>query len=137
MSWPAPVEAADMRPFWAYAREYELRAQRCADCGHLRLPAGPLCPRCWSERDEWVALSGRGELQSWVVYRRQYHEAFRVPFAVGLVELDEGPRLEAALVDVKPEALRWRMPVELAWRKRETFVLPCFRPVSRDRKESA
>jgi uncharacterized protein len=132
MSWPAPVAAADTRPFWEFARARELRGQRCAECGYLRWPPGPLCPRCWSERDDWIALSGRGELQSWVVYRRQYHHAFPVPFAVGLVELREGPRMEAALVDVEPGTLRWRMPLELAWRERESFVLPCFRPAEEE-----
>jgi uncharacterized protein len=120
MSRPAPVAAADMRPFWDYVSDFELRAQRCADCGELRLPAGPVCPVCWSEGADWVKLSGRGELQSWVVFRRQYHDAFPVPFTVGLVELEEGPRLEAPLVDV--ETPRWRMPLTLVWRD----GVPCF-----------
>jgi uncharacterized OB-fold protein len=131
MTRPAPVAAADTRPFWQFANRGELRAQRCAECGTLRLPPGPVCPDCFSADAEWVPLSGRGELQSWVVFRRQYHDAFPVPFAVGLIELDEGPRLEAPLVDVSQP--RWRMPVRLQWREQDGVQVPCFAP---DREES-
>jgi uncharacterized OB-fold protein len=107
--------------------------QRCLQCDALRWPPGPVCPHCWCERAEWAPLSGRGRLQSWVVYRRQYDEAFPVPFAVGLVELEEGPRIEGALVGTAPEELRWRMAVQLAWQEREHFVLPCFAPAGEER----
>lgn len=128
ITWPAPVVGADSRPFWDFAQARELRMQRCAACSYLRWPPGPVCPRCWSPDAEWEELSGRGVLQSWVVYRRQYDEAFPVPFTVGLVELDEGPRMEALLTGLEPHDARWRMPVEVVWEERAGFVLPCFTP---------
>jgi uncharacterized OB-fold protein len=123
-TWPKPHVGPDTAPFWEYARSHELRVQRCFGCGALRWPPGPVCARCFSDDSDWVAVSGRGELQSWVVYRREYHEAFPVPFAVGLVELEEGPRIEAPLLDGEPA---WRMPVELVWREYDGFSVPAFR----------
>jgi uncharacterized OB-fold protein len=68
---PLPVIGPDSAPFWEQARAGELRAQRCVECGSLRLPPGPVCPHCWAEAHEWVLLSGRGVVQSWVVFHRQ------------------------------------------------------------------
>ena len=129
MSWRAPVIGPESAPFWGYARAHELRVQRCTQCGYLRLPPGPVCPACFAEHAEWVAVSGHGVLQGWVTFHRQYEEAFPVPYTVGLIELDEGPRLEAPLVGVLT-GLRWRMPVTLAWVAHGNFVLPGFELVA-------
>jgi uncharacterized OB-fold protein len=86
-----------------------------------------VCPSCWSADAEWTPLSGRGVLQSWVTFRREYHPAFPVPYTVGLVELAEGPRLEGMLVDTPLEALRWRLPVRLVWQELDDgFAVPAF-----------
>jgi uncharacterized protein len=124
---PRPATGADSAPFWEFARRGELRAQRCTGCGTLRLPPGPVCPRCWTDAHEWAALSGRGVVQSWVVFHRQYHAAFPVPYVVALVELDEGPRIESRLVGAEPAELRWRLPVELVWDEYDGIAVPAFR----------
>lgn len=126
---PTPVIGPDSALFWEYARAGELRAQRCAGCGALRLPPGPVCPHCWTEAHEWVPLSGRGVLQSWAVFHRRYHPAFPVPYTVALVELEEGPRIEAPLVGAEPDQLPWRTPVELVWEHHDDLAVPAFRPV--------
>lgn len=128
VSWPRPSVGADIAPFWEFASTGELRMQRCCECGQLRWPPGPICPFCWSRAAKWSLLSGMGVLQSWVTYRREYHPAFPVPYTVGLVELEEGPRLEGTLLDVPPEAMRWRMPVRLVWQHRDGFAVPAFTP---------
>jgi uncharacterized OB-fold protein len=124
--WPRPSVGADTAPFWEFASAGELRMQRCGECAQLRWPPGPVCPFCWSPDAAWSPLSGLGVLQSWVTFHREYHPAFPVPYTVGLVELDEGPRLEGMLVDVAPEALRWRAPVHLVWQHRDGFAVPAF-----------
>lgn len=54
-----------------------------------------------------VPSSGRGRLISWVVYHTSYHPYFedKLPYAVAVVQLEEGPRLIASLVD-EPSELR-------------------------------
>jgi uncharacterized OB-fold protein len=124
---PLPVIGPDSAPFWEYARAGELRAQRCANCAALRLPPGPVCPQCWAQDHDWVPLSGRGLLHSWVVFHRQYHPAFPVPYSIGLVELEEGPRIEGRIVGAAVEDLRWRMCVELIWEEHDGIAVPAFR----------
>lgn len=84
----------DMGPFWAATRERRLTAQKCLECGALRFPAIPICESCLSERFEWVDVSPRGTIWSYVVYHRAFHPGFtpEVPYVVALVENDDGLR---------------------------------------------
>jgi uncharacterized OB-fold protein len=86
---------------WDALQDGELRFQRCV-CGHAWLPPRPECPSCLTDRWSWEVASGAATLVSWVVYHRAFHPAMadRLPYAVALVQLAEGPRLVAQLVDV-------------------------------------
>ena len=114
---PLPRITPDNRPFWEGARRHELRLQRCEGCGRFRYPPGPVCPGCLSERAEWSRMSGRGAVSSWVVFHKAYFPAFadEIPYAVVQVELEEGPRLTANLVDVPPAEIRIGLPVEVVF----------------------
>jgi uncharacterized OB-fold protein len=90
-----------------------LPARRCAECGAISL-AAPVCRACGAEGGEAVAISGRGRLLSWTVIRvAPARYAAEAPYAVGLVELVEGPRLTARLAG-DPERLAAGQPIVLA-----------------------
>jgi uncharacterized OB-fold protein len=73
-----------------------LEGTRCGECGKLSVMAGRACPFCGSPRGTPVPLSGRGRLISWTVIRvAPSRYAAEAPYAVGLLELEEGPRLTA------------------------------------------
>ena len=94
--------------------------QRCGDCGHVRFPPSLLCARAACRSDaEWVQLSGRGTVYSWVVVHQSQHPAFNpdAPYNVVIVELDEGPRLHANLVDCPNDEIHIGMPVEVVFDK--------------------
>ena len=65
--WLLPVVDDDGAPFWAAAREGELRMQACVQCGRLRFPPRPMCPHCRSTGSDWPLMSGRGTIWSFVV----------------------------------------------------------------------
>lgn len=128
---PLPYISEVSRPYWDAAKRHELVIQRCQGCGHYRYPAGDTCPRCLSDRLVWVKVSGRGTIYSWVVFHQVYHQAFanEVPYAVVVVELEEGVRLVTNLVDCKTEDIEIGMPVEVAFDDvTEEITLPKFRP---------
>ena len=79
--------------------------QRCSACGRTWLPPGPWCVSCWSRDVDWVEVSGRGTVTSYVRFHQQYYRdgPFEVPYAVAEVTLEEGPRLYAQLVDTEPQ----------------------------------
>ena len=110
---PLPMSNPDYAPFYEFIDASELHLQRCADCHLVRFPVAPVCHHCFSSSWEWERMSGRGKVSSWVVFRRQYFEEFPVPYTVVQVELEEGPRLTANLLDFAPEGVRMGMPVEV------------------------
>jgi uncharacterized OB-fold protein len=63
---------------------------------------------------DWRNLKGRGKIFSFVIFYRAFHKAFEgdVPYAVAVVELDEGPRLISNIVGIAPDLIRCDMPVE-------------------------
>ena len=128
---PLPRPTEDSAPYWESAQRGELRMQMCSDCDHVRFPPALLCPRCLSERSEWVPLSGRGTVYSWIVIHQSQHPAFNAdtPYNVAIIELEEGPRLHTNLVECKNEDIHIGMPVEVVFEKvSEEATLVKFRP---------
>lgn len=128
---PLPRPSEDSAPFWEAAFKGELRMQRCGDCGHVRFPPSLLCARCLSERAEWVKLSGRGTVFSWIVVHQSQHPAFNpdVPYNVSIIELEEGPRLHTNIVGCPNDKIYIGMPVEVTFEKvNDDTALVKFRP---------
>ncbi|HET8582167.1 MAG TPA: OB-fold domain-containing protein [Jatrophihabitans sp.] len=125
-----PVVSQDTAFFWEGTAAGELRVQHCPACGRLRHPPGPMCPACGADKQDWVVAAGRGTVFSYVVHHDPPVPGKRLPFVVALVELDEGVRMLAELVDVDPADVRIGMPVEVALtRIDDELTLPYWRPV--------
>ena len=75
-------------------------------------------------------MSGRGQVHSFTVDRVGHVPALRalVPYAVAIVELEEGPRMTARLVDCDADAVKVGMPVSVAYEDVEDATLVHFRP---------
>jgi uncharacterized protein len=99
-------------PFWAGTREGRLLVQKCDNCAYLRWPPGPICPECQSADSAWVDVKPVGRLWSVAVYHRPFDREFAadVPYSVGLVELDEGPRMYGLMIG-EPESFVLDAPV--------------------------
>ena len=131
---PLPDITPAMRPFWEAARHHQLAVQRCRGCGAHRFPARDICSRCLSREADWVPVSGRGTVFSWAVMHQIYHPGFAadVPYAVVVIELEEGARLVSNLVDCPLDAIAAGMPVEVVFEDVTPDVtLPKFRPAAR------
>jgi uncharacterized OB-fold protein len=117
------------RPFWDGAAVGELRFQRCTACGHVRYPISPICPRCLEAGTEWIVASGRGSVLSFVVFERAYHpsRADAIPYAVALVQTEEGPRMFSDLPPGDEASVAVGDPVEVAFEATGDIVVPRFR----------
>ena len=127
---PLPTPTPETQAFWDGAREGELRLQRCDDCSKVYFPARPFCPACSSKAVSWFKASGRGRLFSYVINHRA-PPGFEAPYAIAVVELEEGPRMMTNIVDCAqtPEALELDMPLEVAFEKAtDDITMPLFRP---------
>ena len=88
---PLPLPDRDSEPYWQALREGELRLQRCSGCGALRWPPRAVCNRCRGFEASWTALSGRGQIVSWVRTHQVFAPAFRdeVPYVTVQVAPEE------------------------------------------------
>ncbi|MGZ4240921.1 MAG: bifunctional MaoC family dehydratase N-terminal/OB-fold nucleic acid binding domain-containing protein [Actinomycetota bacterium] len=125
---PRPSVSQDTAFFWDGAARGELLIQRCVSCGTLRHPPRPGCAACGSLDWDTVRASGRGTVYSFVIYHHPPIPGFDVPYAVGLIELEEGVRMLTNVVDVPLDEIEIGMPVEVTFvAVDDELTLPMFR----------
>ena len=126
-----PVPTPETQHFWDGTARGELLLQRCRTCDSTYFPPQPFCPSCASDDVEIVRATGRGFLYSYVITHRAA-PGFEAPYAIAVVELEEGPRLLTNLVDVAPdpEQLPLDLAVEAVFETVGEITLPRFRPRS-------
>jgi len=125
-----------VKPFWDGTARGQLLVQRCADCGRMRIPPRPMCPDCRSLANEWVPLSGRGRVWSFVIPHPPLLPAYTelAPYNVITVELDEDPSLrlvgnlvasaDAPLNSVDPHSIAIGEPVRVVFAVVDDVHLP-------------
>lgn len=96
---PEPTDLT--RPYWEGLAAGELRLQHCRACGAYQHPAESFCYHCPSTELDWETVPGHGTVYSFIVVHQRYHPAFadHLPYVVATVQLDEGPRLLAPMLD--------------------------------------
>jgi uncharacterized OB-fold protein len=118
---PLPdTEWEPTREFWAAAARGELAIPRCDACGTYAWYPREACEACGRSSFTWTTMSGRGRLFAWTVVRHAFLAQFSddVPYATGLVALDEDPsvRIVTRIVDCDPERLVFEMPLRVVFR---------------------
>ena len=132
-SLPEPVMRPQVTPdtafFWAGTAAGELRIQRCASCGALRHPPGPMCPACGTPGDGgYVVAAGTGEVFSYVVHHHPPLPGKKLPLVVALVQLPEGVRIVGEMPGVAPDQVRIGLPVRATFlRVDDDLALPAWR----------
>ena len=109
-----------------------LHLQRCDACSTWRHPPRIRCAACGSDAWAWHPVAGTGRLFTWTVTHRATDPAFadELPYAIVVVELDEGPRIVGNVVGIAPAELRLDLPVRVVLDHRsDTIALVDFSPV--------
>ncbi|MEV7094450.1 OB-fold domain-containing protein [Amycolatopsis sp. NPDC051045] len=122
-----PVISRDTEFFWEGLKEGELRIQRWGET--LRHPPGPMPPDgSLDTKPDYVVASGRGTVYSYVVHHHPPVPGKELPFVVALVELEEGVRVMAELLDAAPEEVHIGLPVLAAFvRVDDDLTLPAWK----------
>ena len=98
-----------------FISERKIMGSKCKKCGALALPPRPICVSCFGSDMEWVPLKGSGKLLAFtsivVAPPSMVKEGFdrNHPYIVGVVELDEGVKTVARIVEMdakKPEKIK-------------------------------
>ena len=128
---PIPAITPELKPFFDAAKRHELVVQRCAQCGVPRFPPREICSSCLSNQSEWTPVSGEGEVFSFNIMHQVYHPGFAdaVPYAVVVVKLKEGAKMNSNLVGVPPHDIKIGMPVKVVFEEiSDEVTLPKFTP---------
>jgi hypothetical protein len=101
------------RAFFEAAARGELLYQRCPACGHAQFHPRQICTACGGE-PAWATASGRGVVHTFTIVRQHGQPPFKdeLPYAVAMIELEEGVRMMGSVTGCAVEAVRIGMPVE-------------------------
>ena len=127
----APEPTPETQHFWDGTLRGELLLQRNKETGIAYFPPRPFDPRTGSRDVEVFKASGRATLYSYVINVRPRPDMGTEPYAIAVVQLEEGPRMMTNIVNCPqtPEALQLDMPLQVTFEKiSDTIALPLFEP---------
>jgi len=98
---------------------YRMEGVKCVSCGEYFFPARSLCPACRREsKMEMYKFKGVGKVYSYtVVHAPPKGFELHRPYIMAIVELEEGPRLTAQIVDCKKDDIKIGTKVEMVLRR--------------------
>lgn len=102
---------------------YRIEGNKCETCKTHYFPPRPVCPTC---RRKGILVDftfkGLGTIYSFSIVRQAPEDFKRqIPYVVAQVELDEGTRLTAQIVNIDPENVKIGMKVRACFRKIKEF----------------
>lgn len=110
------------KDFYKALGKGELIGSRCTQCNSFTIPQRHICPRCKSDQTEIISFSGEGKLVAYTVIfvppvrMAEAGYSSKNPYCVGVVELSEGPRVSAQILDVDvhhPENIKIGLSLEM------------------------
>jgi uncharacterized OB-fold protein len=128
-------EPFTIEQFYKFMSQKKLMAGRCLKCGKIHLPPRLLCDNCYGQQFEWMQISGKGKLVTYTVIHvaPQQFQAL-TPYAVGIVQLENGLRIPGMIPGLTQEQLKIGMELTLdfgtcstsqAWPQWQRY---CFKP---------
>lgn len=126
-----PPVTATTAPFWDATRDERLLVQWCESCDEAIFYPREVCPSCLGSDLTWRESDGRATVYAVSVQHRAGNPfmADRVPYAVALVDLDDGIRMMTNVVDCDPDEVTIGQRVAVCWEPMsDGRNLPQFRP---------
>ncbi|WP_010677616.1 Zn-ribbon domain-containing OB-fold protein [Bacillus timonensis] len=128
---PGPTVTPFTKPFWDAVARQEFILQKCKDCGEWVFYPRSHCPHCLSNQLEWTPASGKGKLKTWSIVHRPGHPAWAAvaPYALGVVELEEGPTMLTHLLVDPNQEFKIGLPLKVKYIKINEEWLPFFESI--------
>jgi uncharacterized OB-fold protein len=98
-------------------QRYRLEAVRCKECGKIHFPPRLVCASCGSREFEKYSLSNEGKIVTYTIIRvppAPFKD--QAPYAVGIIELDDGVKITAQITDCPFEDLKAGQRVKVEFR---------------------
>ena len=115
---PLPKPTPATQAFWDGAKKGELMLQWDPTAKKYQFWPRANSVRTGKRNLQWKATSGKGELYSFTITHvpTPGFEA-RAPYVIGMIELDEGVRIIANLINIKIDDVEIGMRMKVAWEK--------------------
>ncbi len=94
------------KDFYKALNDSLLIGSKCKQCGAYTAPQRKICPKCQSDQTEIITFSGKGKLLAYTVISvppvKMAEAGYdgKNPYCVGIIALDEGPRVSAQILNV-------------------------------------
>jgi uncharacterized OB-fold protein len=126
-----PFLNKDSVEFWTAGERGELRIFRCQRCEYYVHPPVDFCPQCESRTVQPETVSGRGEVVTYTIVRKQFVPGLPVPYVIALVGLDEqrAVQLPTNIRNCPPESVHIGMKVKVFFEPHGDLWIPFFEPV--------
>ena len=100
-------------------QRYNLIGSKCTNCDDVYFPPRLVCPKCRRKGNiENLQFKGKGKIYSYSIVQTPTDDFKEIsPYAVAIVELDEGAKLTTQLVDCNVNDIEIGDPVEMVFRK--------------------
>ncbi len=126
-----PTDNPVTEPYWAATREKKFLIQRCTQTEKYQFFPRAASIHAFGVPVEWVEATGRGTVYAVSVIHRPANPmmADKVPYAVALIDLEEGVRVVSNVVGCSPESVTIGQKVKLIWEVlSDGRHLPLFEP---------
>jgi uncharacterized OB-fold protein len=108
--------------FWReIPQRYNLVGNKCGVCNKVFFPPRESCPNCRRKsigKMEQLKLKGKGEIISYTIIHvapENFEE--QIPYPIAVIELEEGPRVTAQIVDCNNDDVKIGMKVQSTFRR--------------------
>ncbi|MFJ7308887.1 Zn-ribbon domain-containing OB-fold protein [Peribacillus frigoritolerans] len=122
----------EAKEYWEGLAHSKLRIQQCKECKkHVFYPRQH-CPHDMGEL-EYVDVSGKGKVLSYTIIEKAVapHLQKLTPFAMAIIELQEGPTMMSRIVGADPYEVEIDQKVEIVFEKFSPEIsLPLFQPTN-------
>lgn len=116
------------KDFYKALNNNQLIGSKCKICGTFTAPQREICPKCHADQTEIITFSGKGKLAAYTVISvppvKMAEAGYNGnnPYCVGIIALDEGPRVSAQILNVDvvhPENIKIGTKMVMATIKRD------------------
>lgn len=118
---PAIHPKANTQKFWDAVNEGRFLYQHCTACGTPQFFPRSVCHNCHGKAFEWRQSAGKGKVFTFSILYRAPGPAFKddTPYVLALIDMEEGFRITANVLNCDPDTVHIDMPVHLVFEDRE------------------
>ena len=108
--------------FWReIPQRYNLIGNQCGSCNKIYFPPRESCPYCRRKsmgKMKELKFSGKGKVVTYsIIHTAPEHFEGQAPYPIAIIELEEGPKITAQIVDCEVDDVKIGMKVQSTFRK--------------------